>query len=145
MPEYSRLDAVEKIKQELIVQTDELIKEYVEYIKASKYSKSDPNDIRLHADYLHYAYILRDYLTASWAFMQYSFVDEDYGYTVYDISDEMIEYMCHGEILAIIIIEVMVYKKPWYGPIDDRFINNHVFTVFHRMAANRIKVKGESK
>ena len=145
MAKHDRLYMVEKIKQALIVQTDELIKEYVECIKTSDYTKSDPNDTRVYADHIHYAYILRDYLTVSWAFMQYSFVDEDYGYTVYDISDEMIDYMYLGHIYAIDILNVMIHKKPWYGPIDDRFINIHVLTVFHRIAANRIKAKGESK
>ena len=145
MSKRDRVYMVKTIKQALTVQTDEIIKAYFENFQASDYSKSNPNDIRVYADHIHYAYILRDYLTASWAFTQYSFKDEEYGEIIYDISDELIEYMYLGHIYAIDILNVMMYKKPWYGPIDDRFINNHVLTIFHRIAATRIKVKGESK
>ena len=143
MPEYNRLDAIKMIKQNFLIQTEIIMKDCFAFFKRGEYSKYDPKYIRLYADILHYACVLHDYLIADWSFMQYSFMDEDYGVVVYDISDKMIEYMYRGEINANDIIDAMLNKKPWYGPIDDRFIDKYVLTTFHRLAADYLK--GEAK
>ena len=137
--DLTRLDKVKVIKRSFLRQLKIYQEDYVEFFKKCDYLEIDQNDIRLYVDFLHYSFILQDYLMSDWAFTQYSFMDEDYGITVYDIDDAMIDYIHRGGITALDILRAMVYKKPWYGLIDDRFIDKYVLTTFHRMDSEHMQ------
>lgn len=137
--DLTRLDKVKLIKRSFLRQLKLYQEDYVEFFKACDYSEVDQNDIRLYVDFLHYSFILQDYLMSDWAFTQYSFMDEDYGITIYDISDAMIDYMYRDGMTALDILHAMRYKKPWYGPINDKFIDKYVLTTFHKLASEHMK------
>lgn len=139
MSHMNRLEKVESIKQKFLTQTDIVIRDCVEFIKMHDNYFECMEELRLHADIMHYLYLLKDYLKSDWAFMQYEFMSEDNGYTVYDISDEMIDYIYLDHISALDILDAMIYKRPWYGPISDRFIDIYVLTTMHRLASDAMK------
>ena len=138
----NRLDKVAVIKQRFLLQTETAQADLFESLRKSE-SDIDCKDCRIYVVSLTYLYILLDYLKTDWAFMQYSFLDADYGIVTYDISDKMIDYIYNDGITALDILDAMIYRQPWYGPINDVFIDKYVLTTFHRLTSEM--QQGESK